>query len=80
MSDFSEMCDYNQTSPDSHFTQQTICSIATVKGRVSLSDDDLIITKGRKIGRLPVNSPEAKEQILRDYFGIEWKGGSQNSS
>jgi N-hydroxyarylamine O-acetyltransferase len=37
-SDFSQMCDYHQTSPESHFTQGRICSRATADGgRITLS-------------------------------------------
>ena len=31
ISDFEEMCTFNQTSPESHFTQEIICTIATKK-------------------------------------------------
>ncbi|MBW1841686.1 MAG: arylamine N-acetyltransferase, partial [Deltaproteobacteria bacterium] len=37
MSDFEKMCLFHQTSPDSHFTQQTVCTIAREDGRVTLS-------------------------------------------
>jgi N-hydroxyarylamine O-acetyltransferase len=41
---FHEMCVYQQTSPDSHFTDKTICSIATEDGRLSISNRRLIRT------------------------------------
>jgi len=46
LSDFQDMCDYQQTSPDSHFTQRKVCSIATKTGRVTLAADRLILTEG----------------------------------
>jgi N-hydroxyarylamine O-acetyltransferase len=44
LSEFGTMCHYQQTSPQSHFTQKRICSLATPEGRVSLSDNKLIVT------------------------------------
>jgi N-hydroxyarylamine O-acetyltransferase len=45
LSDFAGMCHYHQTSPESHFTRQRICSMATPDGRITLSDDKLIETR-----------------------------------
>jgi N-hydroxyarylamine O-acetyltransferase len=43
--DFAEMCQYHQTSPDSHFTRSRICSRATqegqIAGRITLSESPL---------------------------------------
>jgi len=71
LSDFEEMSAFNQTSPQSHFTQQTICSIATQNGRVSLSDDFLTITDGSSKRKINVISQEDFKQKLWDYFGIQ---------
>lgn len=71
ISDFEEMSAFNQTSPESHFTQQTICSIATKNGRVSLSDDFLTITDGSSKRKINVISQEDFKQKLRDHFGIQ---------
>ena len=71
ISDFEEMSTFNQTSPESHFTQQTICSIATKNGRVSLSDDFLTITDGSSKRKINVISQEDFKQKLRDHFGIQ---------
>ena len=42
--DFEAMCRYHQTSPESHFTQKRICSLATTDGRITLSDMRFIVT------------------------------------
>ena len=42
MADFAERCLFQQTSPDSHFTQRRICSLALPDGRITLSDLRLI--------------------------------------
>lgn len=71
LSDFEEMSAFNQSSPESHFTQQTICSIATKNGRVSLSDDFLTITDGSSKRKTNVTSQKDFKQKLRDHFGIQ---------
>ncbi len=51
LEDFSEMCHYHQTSPDSHFTQNKVCTLAAPDGRITLTQDKLIVTTQRKQGR-----------------------------
>jgi N-hydroxyarylamine O-acetyltransferase len=68
--DFEPTCWWQQTSPRSHFTQSTVCSLLTETGRVTLSDRTLIQTIG----------PERHERVLtgdaeilgayRTFFGI----------
>lgn len=68
--DYAEMCRYHQTSPESHFTQGRICSLATEDGRTTLSDMRLIISKnGAKEERTLANQEEYAA-VLRERFGI----------
>jgi len=69
--DFAEMCRFHQTSPQSHFTQRRICSLATETGRITLSDMHFIRTT-EKVGReeRTISSWEEYSKILRDQFGI----------
>lgn len=71
LSDFKAMCKYHQTSPDSHFTQKRICTIATPEGRKTLTDSDLIITAGQKKTKSPVSSSKIFHQMLNDHFQIQ---------
>ncbi len=69
-SDYAEMCSYHQTSPESHFTRQRICSRLTPRGRISLSDMRFIVTEdGVRTERGLENDKEYAE-LLRDRFGI----------
>jgi len=69
-SDYEEMCTYHQTSPESHFTQGRICSRLTRDGRITLSHNKLITTRGRvKDERELANEPEVT-QALREHFGV----------
>ena len=45
LQDFTAMCHFHQTSPDSHFTQKRVCSVAIPNGRITLVDLKLITTK-----------------------------------
>lgn len=73
-SDYDERCRYQQTSPDSHFTQKRICSRATHEGRITLSDMRLITTSGpgQRQERL-LESLEEYDRILLQQFGIAMK-------
>ena len=65
------MCVYHQSSPESHFTRNRICSLATPEGRVSLDNSRLITTHhGRRQERL-VTDPEEYNRLLHDLFGID---------
>jgi N-hydroxyarylamine O-acetyltransferase len=68
--DYIERCHYQQTSPESHFTQKRICSLLTPNGRVSLSDMRFIVSEdGVRRERLIV-SQEDYAELLRENFGI----------
>lgn len=69
-SDYEEMCHYHQTSPQSHFTQNRICSIATTDGRVTLSDMRLLTTKNGIKQERALSNEEEYATILREHFDI----------
>jgi len=70
--DYEEMCQFHQTSPDSHFTMGRICSRATADGRVSLSEMRLITTSGPEQRRdeRTLKDRDEYDRVLRDEFGI----------
>ncbi len=71
LADFAEMCQYHQTSPESTFTQKTLCSMATPQGRMTLSNGRLIITSdGRREERDVSNAGEYQE-LLQTHFGVD---------
>lgn len=70
LTDFSQRCTYQQTSPESHFTQKRICSLAIPEGRITLSDLLFIsTTHGERHERLLANE-EAYLSTLSERFGI----------
>jgi N-hydroxyarylamine O-acetyltransferase len=69
--DYAGMCRYHQTSPQSHFTQRRICSLATREGRVTLSEMRFITASetGERQERVLL-SEEEYAATLREHFGI----------
>jgi N-hydroxyarylamine O-acetyltransferase len=70
LQDFKAMCHYHQTSPESPFTQNRICSRATPEGRITLSGMKLIVTTlGRREEKALTSEDEWKAN-LREHFHI----------
>src|SRR6201998_2264276 len=70
LEDFAAMCFYHQTSPESHFTQNRICTRATHDGRITLSGMKMIVTRNERREETMLGSDEEREQVLRELFGI----------
>ena len=63
-------CRYHQTSPNSSFTHNSVISLATEDGRISLEDNRLIVTRNGKRNELSVNSEKGYHAFLNEYFGV----------
>ncbi len=70
MAQFSEMCLYHQTSPDSSFTQKKVCSIATATGRITVTDNKLIVTDRDMRAEFQLKSENEFTEALARYFHI----------
>ena len=70
IADYEEMCKYHQTSPQSSFTQGRVCSRATIDGRITLSDMQLIETKGGERRERTLRDEEEYAAVLAKDFGI----------
>ena len=68
--DYEEMCRFHQTSPESHFTQNLICSRITFDGRITLSGMKLITTSGPQRHEETLSSREEYDRVLREQFGV----------
>jgi N-hydroxyarylamine O-acetyltransferase len=71
-SDFAPMCHFHQTSPESHFTQNRVCSKALPDGRVTISGMRLIRTRNGVREESVLDSWEALRECLQQKFGIEF--------
>ncbi len=75
--EFMPRCTWQQTSEDSHFTQNKICSIATLEGRISLTSDKLIETvKGVRHETNLLNADDFNSK-LEELFGISYPTSRQ---
>jgi len=70
LEEFAGMCHYHQTSPDSSFTQNRICSRATPEGRMTLSERKLIVTRNCQREERSLTSDDQRIAVLREQFGI----------
>lgn len=69
LANFAAMCSYQQTSPESHFTQKRVCSLATRSGRITLSDQSLITTMNG-VRRERLLTDEEYQTVLAEQFNI----------
>lgn len=67
--DFTSMCEYHQTSPDSHFTQGVLVTLPTPAGRVTLRGERLFTTLHGKRNEHRV-LPQEQVALLREHFGL----------
>ena len=65
--EFGPMCDFQQYSPQSPFTKKKVITLAGDDGRVTLTADKLIVTKGGVREETPV---EDWEQVLFETFSV----------
>jgi len=70
LSDFAGMCHYHQTSPESHFTRHRICSLAKPEGRLTLSDNKLLETRGSSRHETSLSGDHEWQAKLRELFGV----------
>ena len=71
LSDYVPKCGWQQTSPESHFTKNRLCSRLTLNGRITLTDTEFVQTRhGKKLER-PVKNGEEFTALLGRHFGID---------
>jgi len=70
LADFIGGCDYAQTSPESSFTRWRVCSRATPLGRITLSDQKLIITSNGSRKEHELKDEDEVEAVLYKEFDI----------
>jgi N-hydroxyarylamine O-acetyltransferase len=68
--DYQEMCVYQETSPESHFTQRRLCSLATETGRITLTDLKLIVTSNGVREERMLSGEDEFRSVLAKSFRI----------
>jgi N-hydroxyarylamine O-acetyltransferase len=69
--DFREMNIYHQTSPDSHFTNNKVITIAKPDGRITLTNTKQIITENGNRRETEIRDEKEFGSKLFENFGIE---------
>lgn len=62
------MCNFHQTSPESHFTQGKVCSIMLDGGRKTLTDKRFIETRNGEKKETEINSEDEFMNFWRASF------------
>jgi len=68
--DFSAICEDLQTAPDSAFRRHRMCTRATPDGRITLTEQRLIVTANGQRNELPIHDERAYLDALFTHFGI----------
>ena len=70
LKDFESRCRFQQTSPQSSFTQKCFCSRAHSSGRVTIAGRRLITTADGQRRELPIRTAEEYNMLLQRRFSI----------
>lgn len=70
LEEFAPGCEYHQTSPDSHFTRNSLCSLPTDDGRVTIAGRLLVERTGAQRSERTVDDDAELLALYRDRFGI----------
>lgn len=70
LGEFADMCEFQQYSPESHFTKGKLCSIMTENGRKTLTDGKFIVTANGTKRETAVCDDYDFDKVLADEFGI----------
>jgi N-hydroxyarylamine O-acetyltransferase len=71
LADFAATAWWHQTSPRSHFTQGTVCSLLTADGRVTIGGRLLVETVAGERRERTVDGDDELLALYRERFGVE---------
>ena len=76
LADFEAMCRHQQSSPDSIFTQKSVCTLATPDGRLTLANGRLIDSRAGQRRETVIADEPTYRQLLKQHFGVTLPPGS----
>lgn len=71
LAEFRDMCNYHQTSPDSHFTRKRLITLPTENGRITISGNTLKIKELQKTTEIQLNNEAEFKKELWDRFKVK---------
>lgn len=73
LAEFVPTCWWQQTTPESHFCKGPMASLALLDGRITVTDEKIVITKNGHKTSTDVEDPAA---AFLEYFGIHFRQSS----
>jgi N-hydroxyarylamine O-acetyltransferase len=73
LSEYRDACTFHQSSPESHFMRNWICSRATPQGRITIANMRLIVTQGPEREERLLHGEEELRGCLRELLRVELK-------
>ena len=70
LGEFEDRCVFQQSSPESHFTKNTVCSLPTPSGRITVAGRRLIVTAGVRFVERNLRDGTELRAVLEEDFGI----------
>lgn len=70
LEEFGQMCLFHQTSPDSLFMKQRLCTLPTTGGRMTLLDNQFNIMENGNETTVTLESDQEIDAILQQYFKL----------
>ena len=77
LADYRDMCDFHQSSLESHFTRSWICSRATPYGRITIANMSLIVTRGGEREERQLSSEAELRGCLDQLLGVKLDEGAE---
>lgn len=69
--EYAGMCHYHQNAPESLFMKKRMCSMPTENGRITVSDDKVIIDHSGEKSEIPVHDEATFHAYLWEYFKVK---------
>lgn len=69
--EFKDMCDYHQTSPNSHFTQKRLITLPSLEGRMTISGNTLKIKKKNSSKEISLADETMFKHQLWNLFSVK---------
>jgi len=78
LQEFATMCEYHQTSPDSQFTRNNVCTLPTSEGRKTISGNRFTVVANGERTMQRLADETAYYTTLAEHFGVELRGVKAN--
>ncbi|MBC5991876.1 arylamine N-acetyltransferase family protein [Pontibacter cellulosilyticus] len=70
LEEFSALCEFHQHAPQAPFNKQALCTRPTIKGRITLTADKLVVREGKEKQETAVPTATAFDEFLAQHFNI----------